>query len=131
MTRLMSVGLISVLLTACASVPRPGDLEGVPVVQFGDRPPEGNEYILYFRAGEPINTRVNIHGNIFAKEASTVMRVTLKRDIYAYKDWISYDRQKWVDGDSALGLKMIVKIPGPEHPEAGLIDLQMFEKRDK
>jgi len=128
MIRLFGVVLITGLLTACASVPRPSDLEGMPIVQFGERVPEGKDYILHFRAGEPINTRVNIHGNLFAQEASTVLRVTLKRDIYAYKDWISYDRHKWVDGDSALGLKMIVKIPGPEHPESGLIDLHMFEK---
>jgi len=109
-------------------VPRPSDLEGMPVVLFGERAPEGKDYIVHFRAGEPINTRVNIHGKLFAQEASTVLRVTLKRDIYVYKDWISYDRQKWVDSDSALGLKMNVKIPGPEHPESGLIDLEMFEK---
>jgi len=128
MSKLIGVLLFSVLLTACASVPRSSDLEGIPVVPFGERVPDGKEYILFFRAGEPINTRVNIHGNIFAQEASTVLRVTLKKDIYVYKDWISYDRLKWVDGDSALGLKLIVKIPGPEHPESGLIDLQMFEK---
>jgi len=113
MIKLIGLALISVTLTACASVPRPSDLEGVPVVSFGEQVPEGKDFILHFKAGEPINTRVNIHGNIFAQEASTVLRVTLKRDIFAYKDWISYDRQKWVDGDSALGLKLIVRPGAP------------------
>ena len=128
MQKLVAMVLISGLLTACASVPKPADLEGVPIVRFGDKVPEGRNFILHFRAGEPISTRVNIHGNVFEQNASTVLKVKLKRDIYAYKNWMSYDRQKWVDGDSALDLEFIVKVPGPDHPEAGLIDLHMFEK---
>jgi len=128
MRKLMSVVLISGFLTACASAPMSSDLEGIPVVKFGGSVPEGKDFILHFRAGEPVRTRVKIRGNLFEKEATEELSVKLKRDIYAYRNWISYDRKTWIDGNSALGVKLDLKIPGPDHPRTGLIDLQMFTK---
>ncbi len=129
MRKILTVMLMTGLLSACAMAPIPADLKGVPVVPFGEQVPSDQDFILHFRAGEPISTRVNIHGDVFAQEASTVMKVKLKRDIYAYKQWMSYDLQQWVAANSELGLEMIVKVPGPEHPQAGLIDFHMFDKK--
>jgi len=120
--------LLASFISACSLPPRPSDLEGIPVITYGQQAPAGEEFVLHFKAGQPINTNIKIHGNLFEKPETSTIAVKLKKDIYAYKNWVSSDRKIWVDGDSVLGIKLLVKIPGPKFPKPGLIDLSIFEK---
>jgi hypothetical protein len=114
-------------LGGCASLQRPTteSLSAIPVVQFGETVPANGDFILYFPAGKLIPVVVTIKGSALSQEAENTLNVTLKKDIYAYKQWVSFDRNTWQRGNDALGFNVEIKIPGPEHPKPGLIKLQV------
>jgi hypothetical protein len=132
MKNLTFLGVCALLFaTGCASV-QPPSAEAVsklPVVQFGEAVPAGKDYILFFPADKPIPTNVAIKGSIFATEAQQRLDVTLRRGIYAYRNWISYDRVNWRDGQQAIKTDIRIVIPGYTHPEPGLMKIQMDEQR--
>ena len=125
--------LVAVLLaiSGCASVPEvsPEDLARLPLVTFGEPVPKDKAFILYFPAGKPISTLVTASGSLFENEAKHNLTVSLRKDLYAYKEWISHDRKTWVNGRKAIDAKVSIRLPGYEHPEAGFIRIEMDEKQ--
>jgi len=111
----------------CTSMGKPSleIFDTVPEVQFGDNVPEGGEFILHFPAGKPIPVVARIKGSAFSEEAENTLHVTLKKDIYAYKHWVSFDRKIWHRSDQAMGFNVEVRIPSPEHPKPGLMKIQV------
>jgi len=108
-----------VSLSGCAtweSEPSAQALQGLPVIAFGQPVPAHNEYILHFPAGAPIRATAFIHGNAFEREAEEQLTVALRRDIYAYKKWVSFDRRHWVKAPEVLDVKVEVRLPGPNYP---------------
>ena len=67
-------------------------------------------------------------GTIFAKEAEQRLSVTLRRGIYAYKNWVSYDRVTWRVGQEAIKGDVQVKLPGYDHPEPGWVKIRLDER---
>lgn len=132
MNKLMTVITTSALLITggCATLHQPSDatLNSLPVVTFGEATPANKEFVLYFPAGKPIATKTSIKGNLFVQDANGNLDVALRHDIYVYKNWVSYDRKTWLDGQKAISSHVTLKIPGYEHPESGLIQIQMDEK---
>jgi hypothetical protein len=127
--RLSSIALL-LFVAACASS-QPPSLESMsmlPVIEFGGTVPTAKDYILFFPAGKPIPLDVAVKGNIFARDADQRVNVTLRKDIYAYKEWISYDRVTWRKGRDAIKSSAQIRIPGYQHPEPGLMKLQMDER---
>jgi len=131
MKRFLSYLLASVLVgvSGCASLQTPSaeSLQSVPVVEFGDAVPAG-DFILHFTAGKPIPVVASVTGTALAQEAESTMRVALKQDIYAYKQWVSFDRTTWVHSDKALGFRLELKVPSPEYPKPGVLKLQVDRK---
>jgi len=126
--RLPSIALL-LFLSACASLPPSAEsLSGLPVVEFGGTVPATQDYILFFPAGKPIPVDVAVKGNIFAKDAEQRLDVTLRKDIYVYKEWVSYDRVTWRNGRDAIKTSAQMRIPGYRHPEPGLMKIQMDER---
>jgi hypothetical protein len=120
----------ALLLGGCASVqPSAEQLSKLPVVQFGEPVPAGSDYILFFPADKPIPTNVSIKGSIFAREAEHSLDVTLRKGIYVYKNWISYDRVTWRNGREAIKTDIRVVLPSHAHPEPGFMRVQMDEQR--
>ncbi len=126
--RFVLITLITVALTACASQTNQKNMQQIPVIQLGETTPANGEYILYLPAGKNIATTVNIVGDMLNKEASQVLQVQLKRDIYSYKNWISYDKKNWLDAQDAISISMDLKLPGYDYPHAGKITLRLSEK---
>lgn len=114
-------------LGGCASLQKPTteSLAAIPVVEFGENAPANGNFILYFPAGKPIPVLATIKGSAFSQEAENTLNVTLKKDIYAYKQWVSFDRKIWQRGDDALDFNVEIKIPSPEHPKPGLMKLKV------
>jgi hypothetical protein len=104
------------------------EVRDLPLVKFGDAVPANQDFILYFPAGQPIPTVVQIQGNLFDRSAEETVSVTLRKDIYAYKDWVSFDRQHWIKGNEALGLKVNIQVPSYRHPGPGSIKVEFNEK---
>jgi hypothetical protein len=69
-----------------------------------------------------------VKGTIFAKEAEQRLSVTLRRGIYAYKNWVSYDRVTWRAGQEAIKGDVQVKLPGYDHPEPGWVKIRLDER---
>jgi hypothetical protein len=104
------------------------DLSKLPVVTFGGSVPADRDFILYFPAGQPIPTTVRIQGNLFERPTNETLSVKLLKDVYAYKEWVSFDRQHWLKGEDTFGLKVRVRVPGYGHPRPGEIDVELNEK---
>ena len=115
--------------TGCATQPPSADsLSRLPVVQFGETVPAGADYILFFPPDKPIPVNVAVKGSIFAREAEQRMDVTLRRGIYSYKNWVSYDRVTWRNSPEVIKSDVRIMIPSYQHPEPGVIRLQMDER---
>jgi hypothetical protein len=113
----------------CATQPPSADrLSGLPVVQFGEAVPAGGDYILFFPPDKPIPLNVAVKGSIFAREAEQRLDVTLRRGIYTYKNWVSYDRVTWRNGPEVIKSEFRIMIPSYQHPEPGVIRIQMDER---
>ena len=110
-------------LGGCASLQQPTteSLSAIPEVQFGDAAPASGDFILHFPAGKPIPVMASIKGSALSQEAENTLNVTLKKDIYAYKQWVSFDRKTWQRGDEVIGFKIEIKIPSPAYPKPGLM----------
>jgi hypothetical protein len=130
MKLLRSVGVCALLVAAgCATQPPSADaLSKLPVVQFGEAVPAGGEYILFFPADKPIPVNVAVKGSLFAREAEQRLDVTLRRGIYTYRNWVSYDRVTWRDGPEVIKSDFRIMIPSYQHPEPGVIRIQMDER---
>jgi hypothetical protein len=123
------LGACALLLAGCASVqPSAEALSKLPVVQFGEPVPSGKDYVLFFPADKPIATNVSIKGSIFAREAEQRLDVTLRKGIYVYQNWISYDRVTWRNGQQAIKTDIRVVLPSHAHPEPGFMKVQMDEQ---
>jgi hypothetical protein len=121
---------LMITFSGCATLQTPTNetLASLPIITYGDQVPEGKDYILYFPAGKPISTSVSIKGTAFAQEAKDTLEVTLKKDIYTYQRWISYDKNNWVKGADAFDFKIEIKVPGYQYPKPGIIAVQMDNK---
>ena len=129
MKTIVTAFIVVILLSACASLPKPGELARLDKVRFGEKIPENKDFILYFEAGQEIPLTVLVDGNLFEKTADQRMSVVLKKTIYAYKEWTSFDGIHWVKGNNFLDLNLVVKIPGYHYPKPGLIHLTLDEKK--
>jgi hypothetical protein len=118
-------------LNGCAGLGAPAseDLRELPVVKFGEAVPADRDFILYFPAGQPIPTNVRIQGNLFERTTADTVSVSLRKDIYTYKEWVSFDRQHWLKGEDTIGLKVHIRVPGYRHPRPGEIDVEINEKQ--
>lgn len=131
MKRIAMLAAMVLTISGCASMPdlSPEDLARLPMVTFGEPVPKDKAYVLYFPAGKPISSTVSVSGNLFERDASQNITVALRKDIYAYKDWISFDRKTWLNGRKALETKLSIQLPGYAHPEPGFIRIEMDEKK--
>jgi len=130
MTKILKALIVAALLLVggCVSLPASETLRDLPVVRFGDPVPAGRDYILFFPPDTPISLTTSVKGTIFAKEAEQRLSVTLRRGIYAYKNWLSYDRVTWRAGQEAIKGDVQVKLPGYDHPEPGWVKIRLDER---
>jgi hypothetical protein len=109
-------GIIAAGLTlgGCAGAfpPKAGDLAQTPVVRYGEAAPSGKEFITFFPAGAPLPVVATVDGTLLEHKASASMQVALKRDVYLYRQWVSFDGKNWVFGQDAVGGKFLIEMPG-------------------
>lgn len=94
--RLIPASLL-MLLAGCATViTPPEDLPGDrPVIEMGSQAPDHKEYVLHIPAQTEIPVRLLVKGSVFTGQGHAQTSVRLKREIYLYKYWASYDGQTW------------------------------------
>ncbi len=112
----------------CSVLPGQTELARLPVITFGQATPEGDNFILFFPAGQPIPTDVAIVGSLLKDTSNQRLVVSLNKDVYAFKRWVSFDNTHWIDSRDALEVKLDIRLPGPEHPKPGEIKLRIDNK---
>jgi len=116
MKRFIYTGIIAAGLSlgGCASLfpPKAEDLAQTPVVRFGELAPSGKEFITYYPAGAPLSAVATVDGTLLERKASATLQVALKRDVYMYRQWLSFDGKTWVSSHDAVGGKFLIELPG-------------------
>ncbi len=109
---------------AIAAPPSYKELAKLPVIRFGD-PVPSSDYILLFPAGRAVTVSVSIEGSLFSRTANAELVVTPSRDIMVYKDWASLDGFKWIPRGELIKSDVLVKVPGYNHPDSGVLKVRM------
>lgn len=122
--------LASSTLAACSSLPTgpaptAEQTAQLPVVILGQPLPPGDAYVLYFPAGTPLPIRTEVGGSAFAKGGESTLHVTLKRGIYGYRQYASFDQKTWVPWNQMLDTQLHLHIPSKDGKDAAVLDLQM------
>lgn len=130
--RLLTAALVLASLTGCASLfpPSPDALARLPVVSFPDAAPAG-DFVYRLPAGKPIPSRVAIEGTALASGAEQTLAVTLSRDLYVHKRWVSEDGKTWKPLGDALAIQLSLSLPSDEHPKPGEMILRIDRKDAK
>ena len=119
------LGLAALGGCATARVPTADTLATLPVVTFGDPAPNHTDYVLYFPAGKPIPSEMFVRGTALVRDAEGRLEVALKRDLYVYKGWASFDKKEWRPDRELITVAVLVKVPSPVHPRAGQLGVQI------
>ncbi|SCC93578.1 conserved exported hypothetical protein [Thiomonas sp. X19] len=101
-------------LSGCAGLVLPGadTMAKLPVVRFGEQAPTHKEYVLFLPANTPLPVDASVEGSLFEQGAKAPMTVTLKKGVYIYKRWISFDDKTWTPGQDVVAGKFLITIPG-------------------
>ena len=121
---------VMLFVGGCASIERPSSAEfaTLPLIPFGNSVPVDGEYILHFPQGITIDTPVTFGGNLFMADDMKTLTVKPRHDIYVYKDWVSYDRKNWQQGDDVMQADLQLKLPGYDYPKTGHLNLRLDRK---
>lgn len=129
MKALITTAICVAILSACATAPKPAELDHLAKIRFGEKIPDNQDYILYFEAGQEIPLTTLIDGDLIEQGVNQRTTVKLKKSIYAYKEWASFDGSNWIRGDKFMDLSLTLEIPGYDNPNPGLIHLKLDEKK--
>ncbi|SBP87164.1 hypothetical protein [Thiomonas delicata] len=110
----MTAAAATLSLSGCAGLvlPSADSMAKLPVVRFGEQAPAHKEYVLFLPANTPLPVDASVEGTLLEKTAKASMTVTLKKGIYIYKRWVSFDDKTWVAGQDAVAGKFLITIPG-------------------
>ena len=123
---------VSFTLGSCGCYHSPSALDDsvrqFPSVHFNDSRPKPSHYILHFPAGSTVTTTVLFKGSLFEDTAQKPLTLTINRDIYLYKDWVSFDRQRWLKSDQVFDFTLDIRLPSYEQPQVSRIDMSLNVK---
>lgn len=108
------LALIALALAGCSGMtpPNANEMAQIPIVRFGDEAPAGKEFATYYPAGVSLPVNASVTGTLLAHDAQTTTHVTLKRDVYVFRNWASFDGKTWQRSDKLVGGKFEIEIPG-------------------
>lgn len=116
-------------LTACAGIsPSTAEIAKVPQIQFGQPLPEGNNYVLHFPAGTPLPVSAIVDGSLFEHEGQATFHVTLKHDVYTYRQFASFDGLNWQPSRNLIETQLELQIPQKGGSNAGMLHIKMDQK---
>ncbi len=95
--RPLLTALLPLTLIGCASLPSPAEnpFDHARTITIGSGSPPEEAHILYIPAHQPIPVTLNISGNLMEHSTTVQDTVSIKRDIWVYQNWISYDGKTW------------------------------------
>ena len=93
--------LWTVGLTGCATMP-PENLTPVEVGTSQSEDSDLENTILYFPAGKPLRFHITADGSIFERSIDHTETFVLNRDIYVWRDLVSFDGKHWQSDDKVM-----------------------------
>lgn len=106
-------------LGACAAVPPSAEETAqLPVVRFGEPAPTGKRFITHYPKSVPLPVIAMIDGTLLDRTAKAMLEVTVKRDVYLYGPWISFDGKSWLNGEGAVTTDIRLLLPGHDGGKA-------------
>src|SRR5512145_1333824 len=129
LVRILIAFVTCAALSACAGFPpKPDELAKVPHIQFGQPLPQGNDYVLHFPAGTPLPVAAVVEGSLFERDDQATMHVTLKRDVYAYRQFVSFDGMNWQPFRNLIDIRMELQVPQKDGGNAGIVRVKIDQK---
>jgi hypothetical protein len=129
--RILCAVAICAALSACAGLPpKPEELAKVPHIQFGQPLPQGNDYVLHFPAGAVLPVAAAVDGNLFEQGDQATMHVTLKHDVYAYRQFVSFDGVSWKPYHNLIDIRLELQIPQKDGGNAGIVHVKVDQKAE-
>lgn len=123
------IAIVCVALTACASFPpSSAEIAKAPQIRFGQPLPTEGNYVLIFPAGTPLPVSLVVGGNLFEQEQQATLHVILKRDVYVFGRFASFDGKNWSRGYKLIKSDLKLEIPQKEGSNAGLLRLDMNQE---
>lgn len=100
-------------LGACAGIPpTASEMAAVPVVRYGNQAPAGGEFVLHYPAGAALPVVASVDGTLLGRSAQATLDVAVKRDVYVYRNWVSFDGKTWQSGNGAVDGEFRITLPG-------------------
>lgn len=128
-TNIFAVAALS--LSGCASLvpPSASEIAALPMVKYGQPAPADKNFILHYPAGVPLPMAASINGNLFEKNEQATLNPRLKRDVYVYKTWASFDGKTWQRGNQLVDGRLELRLPGDtDGNSAGTLAVEFNEK---
>lgn len=127
--RILIAAAICAVLAACAGLPpSAADIAKTPQIRFGQPLPEGDNFVLHFPAGTPLPVSTVVDGNLFEHDGQATLHVTLKRDVYVYRQFASFDGQNWQPVRKLIETNLELQIPQKDGRNAGMLHVKMDQK---
>jgi hypothetical protein len=126
------ISALALSLCACAGLtpPNASELARTPHIEFGQPLPAGDNYVLHFPAGKPLPVSTLIDGNLFERTEASELHVVLKRDIYVFRRFASFDGKNWQPGHKLVKTKLELQIPQKDGSRAGLLHLTLDQPQE-
>lgn len=129
LARILFAAITCTALTACAGLPpSTAEIAKAPQIRFGQPLPEGDNYVLHFPAGTPLPVSTAVDGNLFEREGQATLHVTLKRDVYVFRQFASFDGQNWQPARKLIETHLELRIPQKDGSNAGYLHIKMDQK---
>lgn len=116
----------------CATVSTPWQeqVKTYPRIGLGDPKPADGNYVLHLPAGKPVPTKILLEGNLFDRDTAQEVYATPRKDIYFYKDMVSFDLRTWKRWRTAIDIGWDVGIPSHKNPDPGHLKITVNEKEE-
>ncbi len=126
---------ILILVAACAAFsaraflpPSSAEIAKVPKIRFGQALPKDGNYVMFFPAGTPLPLSVLVDGDLFEHGSQATMHVFLKRNVYVYRQFASFDGKNWQPARRLIETHLELQVPKSDGSKAGQLHIKMDEK---
>lgn len=75
--------------------PSESEMKAMPVVKMGSSSPLPDKYVLYLPKGQSFPVEISLKGYLLKSPVKQKVMISLDRDVYLYKYWMSYDGKSW------------------------------------
>lgn len=127
------ISAITLSLSACAGLtpPNASELAQAPQIEFGQSLPSGDNYVLHYPAGKPLPVSTVVEGSLFERGEASELHVVLKRDIYVFRHFASFDGKNWQRANKLIDTKLELQIPQKDGSKAGLLRMTLNQKTEE